>query len=232
MDSRALDELLDMDLALDGDDWVPTPHGRFMGQMLAEHGELVRGQRCLELGAGTANHTVLLVRQGAASIVATEITADRLETTRSNVERNCPDADNVEYRVADWLNTEGRFDVIVTNPPFAKSGKQNRRYFIDALILDGHKRLEPEGRLVFVQSSMADLARTRRWLDRNGYSMRIVGRESGPFRDYYFEDESFLEEIRRVKDGFEVRDGTHYETLYVIEATLRPWTPPPGAHQP
>ena len=220
-----------MDLSVPGDVWDPTPHGIFMSEVLAAN-NFVEGKRVLELGGGAANHTIVLVRQGAKHLVTTEITSEFLDTTRVNVERNCPGATHVEYRVADWLNTEGKFEVLITNPPFCKSGKQNRRYYIDSLILDGHQRLVPGGTLVFVQSSMADLAMTLRRLDQNGFDARVVDRRRGPFRDYYFKDESFMREIAEVPHGFEVEDGTHYETLFVIEATLRPWTPPEGAHIP
>jgi predicted RNA methylase len=225
------DELLDMDLSGGEDDWTPTPHGQFLARMLAEH-NVVQGLDVLELGAGVANHTILLQRQGARSIVATEITEDLLATTRRNLERNCPGADNVEFRVADWLDTPGTFDVVVTNPPFCKSGRQNRRYFIDSLILDGHKRLRPGGKLVFVQSSMADVAKTERRLRENGFTVERLGSTQGPFRDYYFEDATFMDEIRSVPNGFEVKDGTHYETLVVLLAELQPFTPPEGAHLP
>lgn len=218
-----------MELERGEDDWRITPHGRFLGEVLAEH-ELVAGKSVLELGAGQGNHTIILARQGPKRLVATEITEDLLETTRTNVENNVERAGFVEYRVADWLETEGTFDVIVTNPPFARSGKQNRRYFLDALALDSHKRLQPEGELVFVQSSMADLAKTRRRLAENGFTCEILAERSGLFRDYYFEDETFMEEIRSVPNGYEVRDGRHYETLHVVRARLQPWTPPPGAH--
>ena len=70
----AHDELLAMDLSGGEDDWTPTPHGRFLARILAEH-DVVRGRDVLELGAGVGNHTILLVRQGARSVVATEITA-------------------------------------------------------------------------------------------------------------------------------------------------------------
>ena len=119
-----------------GSDWTPTPHGRFMAEVLARH-NLVSGKDVLELGGGIGNHTIVLVRQGAKQIVTTEIAPERSETTRRNVEHNCPDAQNVEYRVADWLDIVGRFDVVVSIPHFAKCGWQNRRYFIDSLILDG-----------------------------------------------------------------------------------------------
>jgi len=227
----APEDLLRMELVAGEGDWAPTPHGKFLAETLAKH-NLVRDREVLELGAGVGNHTILMVRQGASRIVATEIAEDRLKTARRNVERNCPDATNVEYRVADWLSTDGLFDVAVANPPFAKSGKRNRRYFIDSLILDAHKRLREGGLLVFVQSSMADIAKTRARLQENGYEPEILGSMQGPFRDYYFEDKSFMEEIRTVPDGFEIRDGTYIETLYVVKARLVPWAPPETAHLP
>ena len=221
-----------MDLASGEDDWAPTPHGAALADALAES-DLIEGRRVLELGAGVGNHTIVMVRKGARSIVATEITDARVETARTNVEHNCGDAaGRVEYRVADWIRVEGRYDLLVTNPPFARSGQRNRRYFIDALILGASRVLEARGDLLFVQSSMADIAKTLRRLDENGFDTEIVLERTGPFRKYYFEDPAFMEEIRRVPDGFEVRDGTYFETLYVVHAKLRPWSPPATAHLP
>lgn len=223
------EQLLNMDLSLGGDDWEPTPHGRFLAEVLAERNR-VSGKSVLEIGAGSGNHTVLLLRQGAARVVATEITAELLATTRRNVEHNCPAAPAVEYRVADWLNTDGSFEVIVTNPPFCKSGRRNRRYFIDSLILDGHKRLEPQGRMIFVQSSMADLSRTLRRLDENGYQAEVLAQREWPWRDYYFDDPTFLTESDQVPQGYRVENGVRLETLSVISARLRAWSPPDFAH--
>jgi len=223
-------DLLVMDLSVGAEDWTPTPHGQCLAEVLAEN-NLVEGKTVLELGAGTGNHTILLARQGAKHIVATEITQELVETTEVNVKRNVPEA-SMEYRVADWLATDGSFDVVVTNPPFCKSGKQNRRYYIDSLILDAHKRLNANGTLIFVQSSMADLAKTLERLNENGYEARVIGERRGPFRDYYFEDEQFMKESASVVGGFDVVEGVHYETLSVIAATLRDYTPPAGAHIP
>ncbi|MDP6738476.1 MAG: methyltransferase [Planctomycetota bacterium] len=225
-------DLLQMDLSGGDDDWSPTPHGQLLALALAEN-NLVCDKSVLELGAGVGNHTILLLRQSACSMVVTEITPERLETTRANVERNMgppwPEP-NIEYRAADWLNTEGCFDVLVTNPPYMVSGKQNRRYFIDSLILDAHKRLNPGGTLVFVQSSMADTAKSIRRLEENGYAVRTLATSRGPFRDYYFEDPTFIEEIQSVPDGFELKDGEYTETLTVLCAVLQPYSPPDVAH--
>ena len=222
--------LLDMNLGSGEDDWTPTPHGNFLAKVLAER-NLVRGKDVLELGAGVGNHTIIMLRQEAAKITATEILPEFVETTRRNVERNVGPQASIEYRTADWLNTEGQFDLVVTNPPFCKSGKQNRRYFLDSLILDAHKRLRGAGsQLLFVQSSMADLQKTLDRMQENGYDAEVLDQEQHPFRDYYFEDETFLEEIVQVQGGYEDRDGTLFETLSVVLGTLREYTPPAGAH--
>lgn len=212
------------------DDWTPTPHGEALAAYLATS-SLFDGKEVLELGGGVANHTLLLLGHPLKRLVVTEITEERLETTRRNVEKHHGKDPRIEYVVADWLNTEGRFDAVVTNPPFARSGQRNRRYFIDALLLDAHRRLREGGHLVFVQSSMADFARTRAEFARNGYSCEVVHEQEGPFRGYYFEDETFMREIREVEDGFRLgEDGTHYERLQVFVGRLLPWKPPVFAH--
>jgi predicted RNA methylase len=129
--------------------------------------------------------------------------------------------------VADWTNVPGAshagdvpWDTLVTNPPFGKSGKRYRRYFIDTLILDAHKLVRPGGRLVFIHSSMADIPRTLRLLDEHGMSVRIVGETSGPFRQYYFEDERYMVEMARVPGAYSIVDGVHHERLMVFEARL------------
>jgi predicted RNA methylase len=210
-------------------DWQPTAHGRLLGDVLQRQ-RLVRGKDVLELGAGVGNHTVLLVRGGARHVVATEITEERLETTRRNVERLCGKDAPVEYRVADWLRTTGKFDLVVTNPPFAKSGKRNRRYFLDKLILDSFRRLKPEGELLFVQSSMADLNLSMQMMLRNGYEPRILAQREEPWREYYFEDPRFLLEAEEVEGGYDERDGQRFEILSVLHGRLRSWSPPAFAH--
>jgi predicted RNA methylase len=220
----------EMDLVAGEDDWSPTAHGLFLGDAIAA-GDFVRDREVLELGAGVGNHTILLLRKGASRIVATEITDSRVATARANVELNCPDlADRVEYRTADWLDGDDQFDVVTTNPPFAMSGRRNRRYFIDELILRASRRLRDEGELLFVQSSMADVSKALSRLDENGYDANVIATRSGPFREYYFEDPTFIEEARRVEGGFEERDGVFYETLSIIHGKLRRFTPPEFIH--
>ena len=197
--------------------WNPTPHGIHLGNELI--GLDFSGQHVLELGAGCGVHSILLAERGAGSMTLTEIEAPILDNARYNLEKHGVRIP-VDYVVADWTHVAGHFDALVTNPPFAKSGKRYRRYFIDTLILDAHKLVKPGGRLVFVQSSMADIPKSIRLMEENGFSVRIVGETDGPFRKYYFEDPDFLREMASIPGAYSVRDGVHYERLIVFEATL------------
>lgn len=199
--------------------WNPTPHGVHLGNVLATldlHGESV-----LELGTGCGLHAIVLARQGAASMTLTEIEQPILDNAQHNLDKHGVDAP-VDLVVANWthLPDDRRYDLLVTNPPFAKSGKRYRRYFIDTLILDAHRLLKPGGQLVFVQSSMADLPRTMSLLDEQGATVEVLAQTDGPFREYYFEDAAFMREIASVPNGYQVRDGVHHETLTVMRATF------------
>jgi release factor glutamine methyltransferase len=204
--------------------WNPTPHGVHLGNMLLQLD--FTGEHVLELGTGCGIHAILLARRGAARMTLTEITARINENARHNLAENAIETPT-EYYVADWTNVPGAshdrdapWDAVVTNPPFAKSGKRYRRYFIDTLILDAHKLVRPGGRLVFVQSSMAGIPRTLDMMEEHGMRVRIVGETDGPFRDYYLEDERYMLEMARVPGAYTVRDGVHHERLIVLEAVL------------
>jgi methylase of polypeptide subunit release factors len=205
--------------------WNPTPHGIHLGEML---GRLdFTGEHVLELGTGCGIHAILLARLGAARMTLTEIDSAIYENARHNLARN-EVTTPTDFVVADWTavpgaSREGRapWDSVVTNPPIAKSGKRYRRYFIDTLILDARKLIRPDGRLVFVQSSMADIPRSLRMLAEGGFDVRVVGETDGPFRDYYFEDEAYMREMAMVPGSYEIRDGVHFERLIVFEARLR-----------
>ena len=128
----------------------------------------------------------VIARRGAARMTLTEIEASIHDIARHNLAKNGV-ATPTEYVVADWTAVPGAshegkapWDCLVSNPPFAKSGKRYRRYFIDTLILDAHKLLRSGGALVFVQSSMADIPRSIRLMEEHGMDIRIMGENPVP----------------------------------------------------
>jgi len=207
-----------LDLDVPAGVWNPTPHGVHLGNMLATLE--FDGQHVLELGTGCGLHAIVIARHGAPRMTLTEIVQPILDNAVHNLRKHGVEAE-VECQVADWTHVRGGpFDVLVTNPPFAQSGKHYRRYFIDTLVLDAHKLVRPGGTLVFVQSSMADIPRSLELMGENGMDVEIVGETSGPFRDYYYEDEGFLREIAQVPGAYTLVDGEHHERLIVFRATL------------
>lgn len=207
-----------LDLDVPAGVWNPTPHGVHLGNMLATLD--FDGQHVLELGTGCGLHAIVIARRGATRMTLTEIDQPILDNAAHNLAKHEVDAE-VDYQVADWTTVRGgHFDALVTNPPFAKSGKRYRRYFIDTLILDAHKLVRPGGTLTFVQSSMADIPRSLHLMQEHGMDVAIVGETSGPFRDYYFEDPAFLREMAEIPGAYTLVDGVHHERLIVLQATL------------
>lgn len=198
--------------------WNPTPHGVQLGHMLAEMD--FSGKRVLELGTGCGIHAILLAQQGASHLTLTEIERPILDNAEHNLRKHGIDV-SLETTVADWTHVvPNDYDVLVTNPPFAKSGKRYRRYFIDTLILDAHKLVRPGGQLVFIQSSMANIPRSIALMEEHGMTVEIVGESDGPFRNYYFEDKVYRKEMAAIPGAYSVRDGVCYERLIVFNATL------------
>ncbi len=183
--------------------------------------DFFRGKRILELGGGIANHTLIALGNDPELLVATEISEERLKVTRKAVHDQLGGVANCEFRVADWLDVQGTYDIVMTNPPYFVSGKFNRRYFIDELILNSHKRLSPEGHLIVVQSSMADIALTRDRMEENGFVFEILHENTFQWRDYYFLDPAFLEMCDRNPDSYFMKDGERWETLFVVMGQLK-----------
>jgi len=198
--------------------WNPTPHGVHLGNSLCRMD--FEGQHVLELGTGCGIHAILIARRGAARMTVTEIDQGPLDNARYNLDKHDVTIP-VRYLVADWTHVSGGpYDVLVTNPPFGKSGKRYRRYFIDTLILDAHKLVRPGGSLIFVQSSMADIPRSIRLMEENGMVVRVRGETDGPFRPYYLDDPVYLKEMAAVPGAYTVREGRRYERLIVLQGIL------------
>ena len=126
--------------------WNPTPHGMHLGNIILTLN--LNGKDVLELGSGSGNHTILISQQKPKKLTVTEINQDILNNTRHNLLKNNINLP-VEYLVADWTNiNRDPFDVLITNPPFVKSGKRYYRYFIDTLINDAHKLIKKGGKLI------------------------------------------------------------------------------------
>jgi len=78
--------------------------------------------RVLDLGTGTGAIALALLREEPrATAVATDISLDALATAAANADINAL-SDRFQPLVSDWFDAvEGRFDIIVSNPPYIAS---------------------------------------------------------------------------------------------------------------
>lgn len=199
--------------------WRLTPHGQTLGEGLAAAQRHLPGQTAIEIGAGTGVHAIAAMKLGVRVMDVTDIEPAALSSCRENAALN-----NVGFRHVwqrDWMNFTPHelYDVVLCNPPFCKAPPGNRRVFIQELIRHSPRFLRAGGRLIFVQSGMADFAATERELAQAGFLFARLHEQRHVFRSYYFDEPGFIEECRRVPSGFEIIDGAYVETLRVYLAT-------------
>lgn len=227
---------------ISNDDWLPTPHGITMADAIIKTDKLKNfftNKKVLELGSGVGNHTLLILKQKPTNLTVTEISESRMSVTKNTLNANKDiSQDNISFVIGDWLQLSNqvgnnKYDVLITNPPFAASGRRNRRYFIDELIFNSWRYLKDNGYLIFIQSSMALIEQTVFRLKQNGYiDINIVYASKYYWRDYYFYDKTFLNEADENKNKFgynsydiDYENGNkRIETLYVVMARLKPWS--------
>jgi release factor glutamine methyltransferase len=166
---------------------------------LADNLDARHGEHVLELGTGCGLLAILAAKAGA-KVVATDINHSALECARANAVAHGV-ADKIDFRLGDLFEPihDERFDLVVFNPPYlpvrleealgdspsvAWEAGPDGRAVIDRFLegLPGH--LAPKGRALFVQSSLADISKTLRVLEKSGFQVNIL-REKLPFEELF-----------------------------------------------
>ena len=167
--------------------------------LLADNLDLRQGERVLELGTGCGLLTILAAKAGG-KVVATDMNPSAIECARANAATHGV-ADSVDFRLGDLFEPVSgeRFDLIVFNPPYlpilpeealgapldlAWEAGPDGRAVIDRFLEELPDHLTPNGRAMFVQSSLADISKTLRALGANGFQVKIL-RKRLPFEWLY-----------------------------------------------
>jgi len=157
-------------------------------------GERITGSAVSDLCAGSGALAVAAAREGAASVLAVDISLRSTLASRVNARLNgC----RVRVRRGDLIGAMGdeRFDVIVSNPPYVPAagdalprhrsttpldGGRDGRALIDRLCREAPAHLRPGGALLIVHSSVCGTERTCEALEAQGLQADVVARRRGP----------------------------------------------------
>ncbi len=167
--------------------------------LLADNLDVRGGELVLELGTGCGMLAILAAR-ARVKVVATDTNPAAIECARANAEMHGV-SDRIEFRAGDLFEPIAgeRFDLIIFNPPYLPvelgeeiAGPLDRaweagpdgRAVIDRFLHELPDHLIPNGRALFVQSSLSDISKTLETLKRIGFQVNVV-REKLPFEELF-----------------------------------------------
>lgn len=118
---------------------VPRPETETLVELALESIPRDAHARVLDLATGSGAVALAIARERPrASVIATDISREALDVARGNAARLA--LANVDFVESDWWSAvEGRYDAIVSNPPYVAAGDPH---------LAGDVRFEPRGALV------------------------------------------------------------------------------------
>ena len=172
-----------------------TPVSHLLGEAVLS--EAVRDERVLDMGTGSGVNAVLAATRGA-QVLAVDINPAALDAARANVARNNVDA-WVEVRHSDVFDAvDGRFDLIIFDPPFR--WLRARDMFEVATADEGYRtmtrfftgaaeHLTERGRMLVFFGTTGDLAYLRELMSRRGHTaetvVHVIEERDGVSVEYY-----------------------------------------------
>jgi release factor glutamine methyltransferase len=158
------------------------------------------------MGTGSGVNAILAGTQGA-TVVAVDVNPHAVAAARANVERNGVEAAVTVGRSDLFAAVEGRFDLVVFDPPFrwfrprdwAEAAITDENYAtLTAFFATVREHLAPGGRIVMFFGTTADIGYLEHLVDSHGFSGEVVARR------------------RLDKDGRQVE----YRTYRITDATV------------
>jgi release factor glutamine methyltransferase len=172
---------------------VPVSH--LLGEAVVA--EVRADDRVLDMGTGSGVNAILAARR-ARAVLAVDINPYALDAAQANAERNGV-ADRIEVRRSDiFTNVEGRFDLIIFDPPFRwftprdqlEMAAADENYAgLSAFFRGARARLTERGRILVFFGTSGDIAYLHRLIDEAGFdreTLASAGAERDGVRVSYF----------------------------------------------
>ncbi len=189
--------------------------------------EDVAGARVLDLCTGSGVVAVAAMRSGADEVVAVDLSRRAVLAARLNLWAT-GGASIVRRGNLFDAAPAGRYDLIVSNPPYVPSeqdalptrgaarawdGGSDGRAIVDRICREAPARLRPGGRMLMVHSEVNDPQRTIDELEACGLGVSVAARRDIPFGAV------MSRRAARLREAGLIDEGPAVEQLVVIRAT-------------
>jgi release factor glutamine methyltransferase len=146
----------------------------------------VKGKACIDVGCGSGIQSINLAMHGAAKVVCVDVNEKAVENALHNAKKLGFGKIVTALQSDLFGGVDGKFDVIVFNPPYLESetlkereldGGRKGREVLDRFLEQAGKHLNKHGKIYFLQSSLNGIVETEEILGKLGFNAEVVVRK-------------------------------------------------------
>ena len=183
-------------LEVEEDVYMPREDTFLLADALLD--EIKISDNVLEIGCGSGLLS-LIAADRCESVVAVDVDAKAIETTKQNVRLN--GFENVDIRISDiFESVEGKFGLIIFNPPYLPGdidfeekfnkyeqwyGGKEGREVLERFSESVEDYMESGGRALVVVSSLTDIDKTVKQFEKKGIECQIVAEKKVEWERLY-----------------------------------------------